>query len=317
MAELTGIVSRHAVGKPYFDVVPRILISDRDAVSDVLKKQKALSLRNCKFRCLYAHVSAAVRISPIKNGKGAAPQAKITFRPVSSCSVAKRLDRSERFVAIGKVASTLAHGVKNPLNAIKGAVVYLRERYSHEEPLLEFTQIMEEEISRLEKFITQFLGSTEARTEQRSVDINALIERIKIFVSLQTYAHDIRCEYETGDVPPLFINPFHLEQALLSVINNAIEAMPSGGTLGIRTRSELRTDGRHIVIEITDTGPGLNVSSIEEVGPDHTTGRGFGLFIAYEMVKYYNGRLEICGEKGKGTTARFYLPCQSVPGEGS
>jgi len=311
MTELTGIASHRAVGKRYFDVVPRILVSDRDAVSDVLRKQKPLSLRRSKFRCLYAHVSAAVRISPVKDGKSTARQAKVTLRPMTSCSVVKQLDRSEKFIAIGKVASTLAHGVKNPLNAIKGAVVYLRERYSHEEPLLEFTQIMEEEISRLEKFITQFLGSTEAQGEQRSVDINALINRIKIFVSLQTYANAIRCEYELGDVPPLFINPFHLEQALLSIINNAIEAMQSGGTLGIRTRSEQRPDGRYIVIEVTDTGPGMNVASSEDVGPDHTTGRGFGLFIAYEMVKYYNGRLEISGEKGKGTTARFALPCRS------
>ena len=315
IAELTGISSRRAMGKRYFDVIPRIQVGDRDAVSDVFKKQKAVSLRKCRFRCLYSSVSAAVRISPIKNGKSIGRQVMVTLRPATTCSMAKKLNRSQKFAAIGKIASTLAHGVKNPLNAIKGAVVYLRERYSHEEPLLEFTQIMEEEISRLEKFITQFLGSTVVQGEQKSVDINALIDRIKIFVSLQTYAHNIRCEFEVGDIPPLVVNPFHLEQALLNVINNAIEAMKSGGTLGIRTRSEHRPDGQYIVIEVTDTGPGMNVESIDDLGLSRTSGRGFGLFIAYEMVKYYNGSLEIRGEKDKGTTARFYLPCRSATGE--
>jgi two-component system, NtrC family, nitrogen regulation sensor histidine kinase GlnL len=315
IAELTGISSRRAVGKRYFDVIPRIQVGDRDAVSDVLKKQKAVSIRKCRFGCLYAHITASVRISPVKNSKGSGRQATVTLRPATSCSMAKKLNRSQKFAAIGKIASTLAHGVKNPLNAIKGAVVYLRERYSHEEPLLEFTQIMEEEISRLEKFITQFLGSTEMQGEQKSVDINALIDRIKIFVSLQTYAHNIQCEFEVGEVPLLVVNPFYLEQALLNVINNAIEAMKSGGKLGIRTRSEQRPEGEYIVIEITDTGPGMNVESVEDLGLSRTSGRGFGLFIAYEMVKYYNGRLEINGEKDKGTTARFYLPCRNATGE--
>lgn len=312
IAQLTGVSSRRAVGKRYFDVIPRIMVGDQDAVAGVLKKQKGLSIRKCRFQCLYAQVTASVRINPIKSSKIAARQIRVTLRPAASCSMANKLNRAQKFIAIGKIASTLAHGVKNPLNAIKGAVVYLREQYSHEEPLREFTEIMEAEISRLEKFITQFLGSTEAQAEKKSVDINALIDRIKIFVSLQTYARNIRCEYEVGDISPLVANPFHLEQALLNVINNAIEAMKSGGTLGIRTRSEQKADGPYIVIEVTDTGPGMNVESVEELGFDHSTGRGFGLFIAYEMLKYYNGRLEICGESGKGTTARFYLPCLST-----
>jgi two-component system, NtrC family, nitrogen regulation sensor histidine kinase GlnL len=310
VAEFTGRSTRQAVGEKYFEVFPRIITRERDAVSEVFKKQKTVSLKKYNFPCLYTHTSAAIRISPVKNGNGLVDQVKVMFRPVASCSLAKRLNRSEKFVAIGKVASTLAHGVKNPLNAIKGAVVYLRERYSHEEPLLEFTEIMEDEISRLENFITQFLGSTASPGEMTPVDINTLIGRIKVFVSLQTYAHNIRCEYKLGKIPLLTANPFHLEQAILNVINNAIDAMKSGGTLTIETMVERTPEGQFIVIEIVDSGPGLDVENIEDLGLGQTKGRGFGLFIAYEMVKYYNGRLEIQGEKSKGTTVRFYLPCR-------
>jgi signal transduction histidine kinase len=110
-------------------------------------------------------------------------------------------------------------------------------------------------------------------------------------------------------------NPFHLEQAILNVINNAIEAMKSQGTLTIRTCAEKRPEGQFIVIEVIDTGQGMEAANIEDRELDHTKGRGFGLFIAHEMVKYYNGRLEIRGEKGKGTTVRFYLPCRDTAKE--
>jgi two-component system nitrogen regulation sensor histidine kinase GlnL len=174
---------------------------------------------------------------------------------------------------------------------------------------------MEDEISRLENFITQFLGSTASPDEIKSVDINALIGRIKVFVSLQTYAHNITCEYELGKIPPLMANPFHLEQAILNVINNAIEAMKSQGTLTIKTYAEKKPEGQFIVIEVIDTGQGMDVANIKDRELDHTKGRGFGLFIAHEMVKYYSGRLEIRGEKGKGTTVRFYLPCRDTAKE--
>ena len=309
IAEFTGRSSRRAVGKRYFDVFPRIIIGELDAVSKAFKEQKTVSFRRYHFPCLYAQISASLKISPVTSGTGRASQAKVMFYPTASCSMAKRLNRSEKFVAIGKVASTLAHGVKNPLNAIKGAVVYLRDRYSHEEQLLEFTKIMEDEISRLKNFIARFLGEATSPGESTSVDVNALVGRIKIFVSLQAYAHNIRCEYALGTVPPLMANPFHIEQALLNIINNALEAMKSEGTLKISTLTEKNREGRFIVIEIMDTGPGMDVKNIEELELDHAEGRGFGLSIAYEMVKYYDGRLEIRGEKGSGTTVRFYLPC--------
>lgn len=310
IAQYTGTSSRRALGKKYFEVFPRIMIDQRDAVSDVFKIKKPLILKGYRFQCPYGHISASIRLTPWTNGRVGEKYVKVAVRPVSACFIAKRLDRSQKFIEIGKIAATLAHGVKNPLNAVKGAVVYLRERYSHEEPLLEFTQIMEAEISKLESFISRFLSSAASPGEMSLVDINTLIGKIKIFISLQTYAHNIHCEYKLGKIPSIVANPFHIEQALLSVINNAIEAMESGGTLTVQTMTEKKPEGKFIVIEVTDSGPGMDAEIIEDQREDHTRGRGFGLFIAYEMVKHYKGRLEIQGEKGKGTTARFYLPVQ-------
>src|SRR5512143_656831 len=153
IAQYTGTSSRRALGKKYFEVFPRIMVDQRDAVSEVFKKKKSLVLKSYRFQCPCGHISASIKLAPWTNGSAGAKYVKVAVRPVSACFVEKRLDRSQKFIEIGKIASTLAHGVKNPLNAIKGAVVYLRDRYAHEEHLQEFTQIMEAEISKLESFI--------------------------------------------------------------------------------------------------------------------------------------------------------------------
>jgi two-component system nitrogen regulation sensor histidine kinase GlnL len=84
---------------------------------------------------------------------------------------------------------------------------------------------MEEEISRLENFISRFLTSSVSDTEVMETDINSLLKKIEIFTSLQIYTRNVQSLYELGSIPPITINSFHLEQAILNVINNAIDAM--------------------------------------------------------------------------------------------
>jgi two-component system nitrogen regulation sensor histidine kinase GlnL len=308
LADLTGKSRSRIIGKKYDDVFPKIYLRNKDAVSEVVKKKKALSLKGYQFGCLHAFSKADIKIRPIKNNNGSVKEVKVTVRPVTSCSIAQKLHRSQRFIDIGKIASTLAHGVRNPLNAIKGAVVYLRDKYAGEESLREFTQIMEDEISRLEQYISSFLSSSGSSSAPEPTNINLLIEKIKTLISLQAYANRVNCVYELGAVPKIRMNPFHLEQAILNVVNNAIEAMKSGGTLRVRTGTEERSDHLFISVEISDTGPGIPSTDVTDLGAGPGNGKGYGLLIAYEMIKRYDGHMEIISEQATGTTVRFYLP---------
>jgi two-component system, NtrC family, nitrogen regulation sensor histidine kinase GlnL len=307
---LTGADASDAVGKKYTNLFPPFLKNDKEAVGEVLKKRRTVNLKQCHFRCLSHYREADIKIAPIRNANGSGHHVQIVLVPSEPCSVGQQLIDAQKLIAIGKIASMLAHGVRNPLNAIKGAVVYLRERYSHEKPMFEFMEILEAEISRLENFISRFLTTTTFDSDVALVDVNELIQKIKVFISLQTYTHDIRCEYVLDDIPPIEISAFHLEQALLNVINNSIEAMTSGGTITIRTALRSCSPESCVAIEISDTGAGLDLSS-RSAGPDQQIrgqGRGFGLFIADEIIKYYKGHLKIHTEKGKGTTVTFLLP---------
>ena len=307
---LTGADASDAVGKKYTDLFPPFLTKDKEAVGEVLKRRRSVNLKQCHFRCLSHYREADIKIAPVRNSNGTGHHAQIALVPSEPCSVGQQLIDAQKFIAIGKIASMLAHGVRNPLNAIKGAVVYLRERYSHETPMLEFMEILEAEISRLENFISRFLSTTTFDSDVALVDVNELIQKIKVFISLQTYTRDIRCEYVLDDIPPIEISAFHLEQALLNVINNSIEAMTSGGTITIRTALSSCSPASCVAIEISDTGAGLDLS-LRSAVPDQQIrgqGRGFGLFIADEIIKYYKGHLKIHAEKGKGTTVTFLLP---------
>ncbi len=298
--------SSAVLGMKYYEVLPRILADDRDALSVALADKTPMNLKGYSFNCLHDRVKADVRIDPVRVSSGKVDELRIEIRPYSACSMARKLQNSQRLIDIGKIASTLAHGVRNPLNAIKGSVVYLREKYSNEQTLIEFTRIMEEEITRLDNFISKFLSTSISVAGLSESDVNALLKKIEIYTSLQTHANDISADYEYGDIPLVAIDSFQLEQAVLNVINNAIEAMGAGGHLSVKTMTQKVSDNDFVLIEISDTGPGMADNGLGDISPE-TRGRGFGLFITREILQYYGGFLEIKSKKGAGTTVRLYL----------
>ena len=303
---VNGRSPRDIIGKKYYDIFPRIFLSDNDALLEAARRKKTILLEHYSLPCLHTSIRADITIEPIMPGKGVQSEIRVTVRPSTSCAVAKKLSESQRLIDIGTVASTLAHGVRNPLNAIKGAVVYLRGKYDQEAPLIEFTKIMEDEISRLENFISAFLSSSLSDKDRSATDINLLLRRIGVFTAFQLSAANITPVFELGDIPAADVNAFHLEQAILNVVNNAIEAMSRGGTLKIRTFRDSIRESDFLVIEIADSGPGM--SEINIAARSGTRGRGFGLFIAYEVLKYYKGHLTIESKKNEGTTVRLSLP---------
>lgn len=310
IADYTGKqCSGDVLGKKYHEILPRIFFKEQDALEIAVQRKEPVRLEAYRFTCLHAHIMSDVAIIPVLSATGTVESVRVSLRPVSNCPLARELDRSQKLIDIGKIASTLAHGVRNPLNAIKGAVVYLREKYANERPLTEFTEIMEDEISRLESYISQFLSSSVSSTELCSTDINSLLKKIDLFTSLQMYAHRIRATYELGNVLPVLTNPFHVEQAVLNVINNAVEAMQSGGELTVRTRTEDAPGDRYTVIEISDTGPGMRPAVTDTSAKDRQkNGKGFGLLLTREILEFYGGRMEIDGARNRGTSVRLYLP---------
>jgi two-component system nitrogen regulation sensor histidine kinase GlnL len=304
-----GKSSTEVRGIPYYKIIPRINQNNKDAVMQVLKTGKPMSLKGNHITCFCGDGKASVRITPVKNKMGKVNGANVAINAYPSCAIWRRLKQSQRLLDIGKIAATFAHGVRNPLNAIKGAVVYLREKYASEGKLIEFTKIIEEEISRLDNFIAKFLSPSISEKSLSETDINSVLKKIEVLTSLQAQSRKVETVFEYGYTYPVAINSFHLGHAILNVINNAIEAMPSGGRLMVKTQSESSSGTDFALIEISDSGPGMSVDrNGDMVKPSKAKGKGLGLFITREILRSCGGHLEIKSKRGLGTMVKLYVP---------
>ncbi len=308
LEKIYGKSSSGVLGIPYHELIPRIIKGDKDAVMQVIKNGRPITLKSYQIICFYGESKADIHITQLKDKSDMISGANIAIRAHPSCAMWEGLKQTQRFIDIGKNAATLAHGVRSPLNAIKGAVVYLREKYANEKKLIEFTKIIEEEISRLDNFIAKFLSTS--IYDEAEIDINFVLKKIEVLTSLQAQSCKIETIFEYGNTSPVIrINPFHLEQAILNVINNAIEAMPSGGQLVVKTNREIRSGTEFGLIKISDTGSGMIKNrNLNATMLSKDKGRGFGLFITREILRSRGGHLEIKSKKNFGTTVKLYLP---------
>ncbi|MGC2061464.1 MAG: ATP-binding protein [Thermodesulfovibrionales bacterium] len=310
LGAIMAIKAADTVGKTYHRVFPRLLSDGKDALALSLSTNANMVLKAYSLKCPYDAMTADIRIEPVADRRERARKevrgADVTISNIL-CPVLQSVGSAQRFNELGKIASTLAHGVRNPLNAMKGAVLYLGLKYPTEPTLAEFAAIMEDEIKRFDGFISRFLSTSVSDVESSITDINAMLKTIQVLTSYQTRFHHIRTTYEFGEVPAIMANAFHLEHAILNIINNAIEVMQAGGRLTVKTGMETSSGVDYIVIEVSDTGPGISATQKGQGIPPEKKGRGFGLLITSELLKCYGGNLDIKEKKGKGTVAKLYI----------
>ncbi len=296
-------------GLPYYKILPRINKKNKDAIVLALKQGKPVILDDYYIPFLCGEVKGNIRVTPLKDTIGKANGARIVINAYPSCIFWKKLQQSQSLLDIGKIAATFAHGVRNPLNSIKGAVVYLKEKYAGEKKLIEFMKIIEDEISRLDNFVAEFLCASAPEKDLSKTRINTLLKKIEVFTALQAQARNIETSFEYGTPYPVTIDSLHLEHAILNVLANAIEAMPLGGKLIVKSQSEKRYDTKFSTIEISDTGPGISAGIRDNIVlPSKGKGKGLGLFITREILRSCGGHLEIKSQKGLGTKAKLYVP---------
>src|SRR5688572_7907649 len=225
-----------------------------------------------------------------------------------------QLVQSEKLASIGEMAAAVAHGLRNPLASLRAAAQVVR-RHPDSPSSAEHLDAIVEEVDRLDRRITHLLSFSRPapfRSEERRLD--RLVEGL-----LPAFAEPLR---ENGvelqlalsrDLPPVLVDPMQLEQALVELVSNALDAMPKGGTLRLSAQaSEGETPPAEVVVEVADSGGGIPEHVLPSVcEPFFTTreeGTGLGLAIAKRFVEQNGGRLEIRSTPGTGTTVRVRLP---------
>ena len=240
-----------------------------------------------------------------------------------------QLVKSEKLAAIGQLTASVAHEINNPIAVIQGNLDLMRETLGTQAtPVQAELRLLDQQVERMRLIVTQLLQyarPTEYAGYVEAVDVNQVLENSLVLVAhLLARTHievvrDLQATARTG------INRQELQQVVINLMINAIQVMPEGGTLRLRTRD--REDGRAgVLLEISDTGPGLSERVKERLfRPFFTTkndGNGLGLWISVGLVERYGGSIEglnrrELGEDSAGASFRVWLLTEPLaPQEG-
>ncbi|HJL15741.1 MAG TPA: ATP-binding protein [Sandaracinaceae bacterium LLY-WYZ-13_1] len=226
----------------------------------------------------------------------------------------EELVRKEQLAAVGELSAVIAHEVRNPLAIIKNAASSLRRPALGAADRGVLLGILDEEVDRLSRLVRDLLAyARPVEPQGRAVRLAELLrDAVREALGHHRDPDAITLHVETRRCPPLHGDPDLLRQALTNVADNAIQAMPEGGSLTVRT-SEVRLDGHPAVaVDFDDTGAGMDEDvRAKATDPFFTTrpaGTGLGLAIVERVVKNHGGRVEIASSPSEGTHVRIVLP---------
>ena len=231
-----------------------------------------------------------------------------------------RLIQSEKLASIGEMSAAVAHGLRNPLASLRAAAQVVRHHPASPSSAEHLDAIIEE-VDRLDRRITHLLSFSRPAPFQRSnQNVARLVEGVVPTFTELLKERRVELHLDLApELPEVRVDPVQMEQALIEIISNAIDAMPQGGRLNIRSSCVGSGDTGQVLIQITDTGRGIPANVLPSVcEPFFTTrseGTGLGLAIAKRYIDQNSGRLEIESSPG-ATTVSLWLPAAaSQPAE--
>lgn len=228
----------------------------------------------------------------------------------------QKMQRADKLATLGELASSVAHEIKNPLAGINGVIqVLLRDEevpYKAKELLKELLNLT----ARLDRTVRNLLGfARDTPVNFKLASINELIKKTLLIIEQQAITNKVLIQIQLdSSIPPALMDEEQLQHLLMNLILNAIQAMPDGGKISIRTSLEKRDEDRYIKVSISDTGVGIPKEIIEKIfDPFFTTrphGTGLGLYICKRIIKSHNGEIWVESEE-KGSTFYFLIPLRT------
>ncbi|HWQ41175.1 MAG TPA: ATP-binding protein [Desulfosporosinus sp.] len=221
-----------------------------------------------------------------------------------------QLRQSEHLVSLGRLATGVAHELRNPIGIIKTLVELMKQEYSQVSGIEEFTRAIDEQVERQNIEIQGLLDfGHPSKVSIKECSVNDLIKGVLSFSVAMLQKQSINVELQLDNkLPKILADTEKLKQVFVNIIFNAAEAMPSGGKLKIIT-----TEANNMInISFADTGEGIPAGEtlriFDPFYTTKTTGTGLGLSISYQNIKLHGGTIEVESDLNKGSTFIINLP---------
>ena len=254
-----------------------------------------------------------VSVSPLHDPEGRIQGVLGIARDITDTKkLEQQIRNSEKLASIGKLAAGVAHEINNPLGGILNCLYNLRKRTLTPTRQEEYIASMEDGLRRVQKIVRQLLDFSQQHDLQLSpTDINAVVEQVLVLTNHAFVENQIKLDKQLHpDLPPLLVDRHMIEQVLMNLILNAVQAIKGGGLITIRTR----VAGGVCAVDVEDTGCGIPAHVLPRIfDPFFTTkgtgeGTGLGLSVSLGIVERHGGQILVESEVGRRTVFTVCLP---------
>jgi two-component system sensor histidine kinase HydH len=313
--EITSMnkTAKDILGEDLTNSVPKLiaLIKKQEISKEIIHQEIDLVVDRNKT------IGLDITASPLKDSENQITGFLFLFKDLTQIKeLKKQVETNRRLAAIGKLAAGVAHEIRNPLSSVKGFATYFGKRYKENSSDRQTADIMVKEVERINRSITQLLEFAKPMSvEKKPVDINVMIEH-----SLKLVHHDIvRKKIQTKvdinlETPLIYTDGDRMNQVLLNLYINAIQAMEEGGKLEIRV---LEKEQQGVIeIMVKDNGSGIGKETLNLIfDPYFTTrptGTGLGLSIVHTIIENLGGSIKVQSTEGEGSCFIINLPVQET-----
>lgn len=306
---MTGKNAHKALNREPAEVLPPILanlFTTTQEDEEILDHEVALPAPENKTLTL--HISSV----PVPDQNGAATGRVLLMHDLTKLkNLEKEMQRHDRLIALGKMAAGVAHEVRNPLSSIKGFATLLGSRFNKNSQEQETAELLVNEVERLNRSISELLNyARPLPLKLIKLDLHTIIPSSLMLIETDAKEFGINISHEIDpETPPIIADPDRLNQVLLNLYLNALQAMKHEGRLTVHVRK----GGQGMVsIEIKDTGIGIPEESLKRIlDPYFTTkpgGTGLGLAIVNKILDEHGGTIQFTSKVNEGTTVTISLP---------
>lgn len=224
--------------------------------------------------------------------------------------------RMGELAAVGQLAASIAHELRNPLSSIKGAAQFLQKEYEDHSSIVEFLGIIIDEVNGLNRLTTEFLDfARPMQLELKPTSINVVVDKTLQLMSVHITDNNVVVKENLDhSIPDIQADGNQLDQVLRNIIINALQAMPDGGALTVETG---RAPQGGTYMSVSDTGTGIPSDKLDRIFlpfvTTKTKGTGLGLSVVQKIVENHGGRIDVTSEVGKGTTFTIILQQHGIP----